>query len=175
VNSCVAGLTAESSGDTSDEMKERLGVLAYVVTTLRSLREFESLPLTVDIYEEGRETTAWEGDALTVLVGNARRFVPGEDSQANVEDGLFEVTVVEDVSKVDLMSDAVAGTLFGRDSKYVTRFRAPALDISLQRAESTRFSLDGEIIEDRELTLYTDPGTVEVAVGEGYDPDPEAR
>ena len=175
VNSCVAGLTAESSGDTSDQMKERLGVFAYVVTTLRSLKEFESLPLSVDIYEGGRETTAWEGDAMTVLVGNARRFVPGEDSQANVEDGRFDVTVVENVSKLDLMSDTVAGTLFGRDSEYVTRFQAPALEITLQQPESIRFSLDGEIVEDNSLSLYTDPETVEVAVGDGYEPDPEAR
>ncbi|WP_232701897.1 diacylglycerol/lipid kinase family protein [Halobacterium wangiae] len=175
VNSCVAGLTAESSGETSDEMKERLGVLAYVLTTLRSVRQFDSLPLSVDVYENGRETTAWEGDAAIVLVGNARRFVPGEDSQANVEDGRFDVTVVEDVSTLDLMGEAVAGTLFGRDSPHVTRFQAPALEIALQNSESTRFSLDGEIVQDRSLSVYTDPGTLEVAVGAGYDPDPDRR
>ncbi|AHG03905.1 diacylglycerol kinase [Halobacterium sp. DL1] len=175
VNSCVAGLTAESSGDTSDEMKERLGVLAYVVATLRSVAEFESLPISVDIYENGREATVWEGNAMTVLVGNARRFVPGEDSQANVEDGRFDVTVVEDVSALDLMGDAVAGRLFGRASEYVTRFHAPALDITLQTPEATQFSLDGEMVEGQSLSVHTDPGRVEVAVGEGYDPDPDRQ
>lgn len=174
-NSCVAGLTAESSGETSDEMKERFGVLAYVVTTLRAVAEFESLPVSVDVYEDGREMTAWTGEALTILVGNARRFVPGEDSQANVEDGKFDVTVVEDVPTLDLMEDAVAERLFGGTSEHVTRFTAPALEITLQNPESTQFSLDGEIVEDHSLSLYTDPATVEVAVGDSYDPHRDER
>ena len=41
VNSCVAGLTAESSVDA--ESKSRLGVLAYVFETLRRVSEFESV------------------------------------------------------------------------------------------------------------------------------------
>jgi YegS/Rv2252/BmrU family lipid kinase len=175
VNSCVAGLTAESSSETSDEMKRRLGVLAYVVTTLRSVSEFDSMPLSVDIFEHGCEETAWEGDALTVLVGNARRFVPREDSQADVEDGRFDVTVVENVSTLDLMEDAIARTLFGAESGHVTRFKAPALEITLQNPDTVRFSLDGEIVEDHSLSLYTDPGTVEVAVGDTYDPNPDDR
>lgn len=175
VNSCVAGLTAESSGETSDEMKQRFGVLAYVVTTLRAVAEFESLPVSVDVYENGRETTAWSGEALTILVGNARRFVPGEDSQANVEDGKFDVTVVEDVSTLDLMEEAVAERLFGGTSEHVTRFKAPALEITLQNPESTQFSLDGEMVEDHSLSLYTDPATVEVAVGDSYDPHRDER
>jgi len=174
VNSCVAGLTAESSGDTSDEMKERLGVLAYVVATLRSVAEFESLPISVDIYENGREATVWEGNAMTVLVGNARRFVPGEDSQANVEDGRFDVTVVEDVSALDLMGDAVAGRLFGRASEYVTRFHAPALDITLQTPEATQFSLDGEMVEGSRCRCTPTPGEWRWP-WEGYDPDPDRQ
>lgn len=175
VNSCVAGLTAESSGETSDEMKRRFGVLAYVITTLRSVAEFESLPIAVEIYENGRETIAWEGDALIVLIGNARRFVPGEDSQANVEDGLLEVTVIENVPTLDLMEDAVAGTLFGKDSQHVTRFRGPAAKTTLQHPESMRFSLDGEIVQRRSLSVDTDPGAIEVAVGDSYEPDPDHR
>lgn len=173
VNSCVAGLTAESSGDTSDEMKRRLGVLAYVVTALRSVGEFESLPLTVDIYENGRETTAWDGEALMVLVGNARRFVAGGETPANAEDGLLDVTVVEDVPALDLMSDAVAGKLFGRDSEHVQRFQAPALEVAMRNPEATRFSLDGEIVQRRSLSMYADPGVVAVAVGDGYEPAPQ--
>jgi YegS/Rv2252/BmrU family lipid kinase len=58
VNSCVAGLTAESSSETPSEMKRQLGVLAYVLTTLRTVSDFESLRLTVDIGDAGQETPA---------------------------------------------------------------------------------------------------------------------
>ncbi len=172
VNSCIAGLTAESSGDTSDDLKRRLGVLAYVVTTLRSVAEFDSLPLAVDVYENGRESTAWAGDAMLVLVGNTRRFVTGGETPANAEDGLLDLTVVEDVGKLDLMGEAVAGKLFGRDSEHVERFQAPALEVTLRDPEVTRFSLDGEIVQRRSLSMHVDPGALEVAVGDGYEPAP---
>lgn len=172
VNSCIAGLTAEASGDTSSDMKSRFGVLAYVVSTLRSVSEFDALPLTVDAYGDGRETTAWEGDALMVLVGNARRFVRGDDTQADVEDGEFEVTVVEDVSTLDAVGEAVTTGLFAADSEHVRRFRAPALEIALRESDTIRFSLDGEILSRNSLTVDTEPGAVEVAVGESYQPDP---
>ncbi|WP_159526341.1 diacylglycerol/lipid kinase family protein [Halobacterium bonnevillei] len=174
-NSCVVGLTAEASGATSDEMKQRLGPLAYVVTTLRALPEFDSLPVSVDVFEDGRERTAWSGDATMVLVGNARRFVWGDDTQADVEDGLFEVTVVEDLSMVDAMSETVSGRLFSGESEHVTRFLAPALDVTIQTPTSARFSLDGEILQRELLSLQTDPGAVEVAVGDDYDPEPRPQ
>lgn len=173
-NSCVAGLTAEASGDTSSDMKRRFGVLAYVVSTLRSVSEFEALPLSVDAYGADGETTAWAGDALMVLVGNARRFVRGDATQAAVEDGEFEVTVVEDVSTLDVMGEAVSSGLLAEDSEHVERFRAPSLEISLRESDEIRFSLDGEILTRQSLTLHTDPATVEVAVGDEYEPDPEA-
>lgn len=174
LNSCVAGLTAEASGDTSSDMKSRLGVLAYVVSTLRSVSEFEALPLSVDAYGDDGETTTWEGDALMVLVGNARRFVRGDDTQADVEDGEFEVTVVEDVSTLDAVGEAVTSGLFAADSEHVRRFRTPALEITLRRSDAIRFSLDGEILTRQSLAVRTDPGVVEVAVGDAYRPDPGA-
>jgi len=173
VNSCVAGLTAESSGDTSDEMKERFGVLAYFVTTLRSVAEFDSLPLAIDVYEDGRETTTWAGDAMLVLVGNARRFVESGETPANAEDGLLDLTVVEDVGTLDLMGDAVAGKLFGSDSENIEQFRAPALEVTMRDPELTRFSLDGEIVQRQSLAMHADTRALEVAVGDGYEPAPE--
>lgn len=173
VNSCVAGVTAEASGDTSSDMKRRLGVLAYVVSTLRSVSDFEALPLTVEAVEAGGETTVWEGDALMVLVGNARRFVTGDETQADVEDGEFEVTVVEGVSTLDVMGEAVVSGLVATDSEHVQRFRAASLEVTHRESAEIRFSLDGEILSRRSLSLTTDPGVLDVAVGDDYQPDPE--
>lgn len=61
LNSCVAGVTAESSSETSSEMKNRFGVLAYVITTLQSVSDFEPLRLAIDIDNGETETTAWTG------------------------------------------------------------------------------------------------------------------
>lgn len=172
VNSCVAGLTSDSSSKTDPDMKDRLGVVAYVVTTLKSMVEFDSMSLTVETEEGGDRSPAWRGDALAVLIGNGRRFAAGGDTQANMEDGLFEVTIVEDVSTLDLMSEAVADQLLGGESDAIVRTRTPSLRIEVHDPQSRQFSLDGEIIERDNLSVDIRPSTLSVAVGEGYQLDP---
>lgn len=172
VNSCVAGLTADSSSETSSAMKERLGVLAYVITTLRSVSEFESPTLTIDS-ERGPGTADWAGEALGVLVGNGRRFTTEGSGQANMEDGMFDVAVIKDVSALDLMGDAVVERLFGRNSPHITRYQSRSLTITVHDQETIRFSLDGEIIQQGQLALHVRPRTLTVRVGDAYDPDPD--
>lgn len=172
VNSCVAGLTSDSSSKTDPDMKDRLGVVAYVVTTLQSMVEFDSMSLTVETEEGGDRSPAWRGDALAVLIGNGRRFAAGGDTQANMEDGLFEVTIVEDVSTLDLMGEAVADQLLGGESDAIVRTRTPSLRIEVHDPQSRQFSLDGEIIERDNLSVDIRPSTLSVAVGEGYQLDP---
>jgi YegS/Rv2252/BmrU family lipid kinase len=176
VNSCIAGLTADSSGETSPEMKSRFGVLAYVITTLRSVAEFDTVHLTVETAQDTPGTDAWRGEAICVLVGNGRRFATGSDTQANMEDGQFEVAVVEDAGTLDLMSDAVVDQLLGEDSSSIERLRASTLTVTVNDPETIRFSLDGEITQERSLTIETRPAALSLAVGDGYDPNPnEAR
>jgi YegS/Rv2252/BmrU family lipid kinase len=172
VNSCVAGLTSDSSSKTDPGMKDRLGVVAYVVTTLQSMVEFDSMSLTVETEEGGDRSPAWRGDALAVLIGNGRRFAAGGDTQANMEDGLFEVTIVEDVSTLDLMGEAVADQLLGGESDAIVRTRTPSIRIEVHDPQSRQFSLDGEIIERDNLSVDIRPSTLSVAVGEGYQLDP---
>jgi YegS/Rv2252/BmrU family lipid kinase len=173
VNSCIAGLTAESSGETSSEMKNRLGVLAYVLTTLRSVADFESLRLTIEGEEIDSTTSDWTGEALGVLIGNGRRFTTEGSSQANMEDGRFDIVVIKDVSAVDLMSDHVVERLFGRESDHIVRSQTPELTITVHNPDAVRFSLDGEMIQTREVTLEVQPRTLSVAVGDTYEPTPE--
>ena len=172
VNSCIAGLTSDSSSKTDPDMKDRLGVVAYVVTTLKSMVEFDSMSLTVKTEEGGDRSPAWRGDALAVLIGNGRRFAAGGDTQANMEDGLFEVTIVEDVSTLDLMGEAVADQLLGGESDAIVRTRTPSIRIEVHDPQSRQFSLDGEIIERDNLSVDIRPSTLSVAVGEGYQLDP---
>ena len=172
VNSCVAGLTSDSSSKTDPGMKDRLGVVAYVVTTLQSMVEFDSMSLTVETEEGGDRSPAWRGDALAVLIGNGRRFAAGGDTQANMEDGLFEVTIVENVSTLDLMGEAVADQLLGGESDAIVRTQTPSIRIKVHDPQSRQFSLDGEIIERDNLSVDIRPSTLSVAVGEGYQLDP---
>lgn len=173
VNSCVAGLTADASHDTSSELKNQLGVLAYLVTTLRSLPEYDSPRLTIDGTTDGTDSAGWSGEALGVLIGNGRRFGAEGGTQADIEDGLFEIAVIQNVSAIDLMSDAVAQRLLGRNEEHVVRFRASTLAITVHDQEAINFSLDGEIVQKRELSFEVRPRALPVAVGDAYDPNPD--
>lgn len=173
VNSCVAGLTANASDETSPDMKSRFGVVAYVITTLRSVSNFESLRLTIDTEAGGDGTAAWTGEAVCVLIGNGRRFTFEADGQADMEDGRFDIAVIKDASAIDLMEDAVIERVFGRDSTHVLRARTQSLTVRTRDPETVRFSLDGEIVQRRELSFDVSPRTLSVAVGEGYEPDPD--
>lgn len=172
VNSCIAGLTADASGATSAELKNRLGVLAYVITTLRSMTTFEGYTLSITIDDGETNATAWEGDVLCVLVGNGRRFTSQGGSQANMEDGLFDVTIIEDVPGIELMGEAVVERLLGKKATHLTRLRASTLDITALDSGPMNYSLDGEMIQARTLSLDTQPEALRIAVGDGYEPDP---
>ncbi|MFC4543835.1 diacylglycerol/lipid kinase family protein [Halosolutus amylolyticus] len=174
VNSCVGGVTAEASSETTSESKAELGVLAYVKNTLDTIGSFDSLPLRLETAAgpNGESARAWEGEALFVFVGNCRRFSGSRAAQANVEDGLFEVTIVEDAATTDLLGGAALEGLFGADSTHIVRRRTPSLVLDSRR-DAVEYSLDGEMLETRTLHLETKPTALRFAVGDGYQPDPD--
>ncbi|MFC6824497.1 diacylglycerol/lipid kinase family protein [Halopelagius fulvigenes] len=168
LNSCVCGLTAEASARTTPEAKRRFGVLAYVLSTLQRTRSFEGLEL--DVRAGSDREPAWSGQALMLLVGNGRRF-PGEGmQQANMEDGLLNVVVVEHAPALDYLTSGAADALLRRDASHLTRLKVPRLVVDA--ATPRQFSLDGEMVEERHLVADCRPGAMRFAVGETYDPSP---
>lgn len=172
LNSAIAGLTADASGSTTPELKDRLGVLAYVVTGLRAVREFEALPLSIEATgPEANET--WTGEAVMALVGNARRFPAEGRSQANCEDGLLEVTIIERTPATDLLEEAALHRLFGDETEHVTHFLASELHVEVREDAPVEFSFDGEMGSHASLTMRTRERVLELCVGEDYEPNPD--
>jgi YegS/Rv2252/BmrU family lipid kinase len=171
VNSCVAGVPADASDDTSDELKQRLGVLAYVLTLLQEVADYGGLDLTLTD-ENGEER--WSGTAATVFIGNVRRASARRVTQANAEDGLFDVTIVEEVPARELLRAAAIERLFGEDDEHITRLLARNITVSVHEDVPVTFSLDGEAVDARTLEFTVRPKALKVRVGEGYRPDPEA-
>lgn len=174
VNSCVCGITAEASGATSSEEKARFGILAYLLKGIEQVTEFDALPLRVELGGREGQPVRWEGEAMFVLVGNCRRFTTARRAQANVEDGEFEVAIIERASASDLAGEAAFGGLFGDDGgEHIVRRRAPSLSIEHREGEAVEYSLDGEMLEAEALEFRTRERALSVAVGEGYRPDPD--
>lgn len=171
VNSCIGGLTAEASADTSSEAKSRLGVLAYVLATLRTAVEFDGLPLHIETV--GSAEADWSGDAAFVLIGNGRRFPAEGRTQADVEDGLLDVTVIEDRPTFDLVGEAAKERLLGAESQNIVRFKARELSVSVLDAEPGTFSLDGEMVSAGALSVTVRERALDLHVGEGYEPHPD--
>lgn len=169
LNSCVGGLTAEASAKTSPAHKRRLGVLAYVLTTLSVARDFEALKLHVAVGPN--RDPVWAGDALMLLVGNGRRFLGERLGQANMEDGLLNVVIIEDAPRLDYLSKGAADRLLRRDASHLTRVRTSHLHV-VHEGAPVQFSLDGEMIEANELTVDSRPGAMRFLVGASYDPSP---
>ncbi len=175
VNSCVCGITAEASGATSSEEKDRFGILAYLLKGIEQVAEFDALPLRVELGGGEGQPVRWEGEAMFVLVGNCRRFTTARRAQANVEDGEFEVAIIERAPASDLAGEAAFGGLFGDEGNdAVVRRRAPSLSIEHRDGEAVEYSLDGEMLAAEALEFRTHDRALSVAVGDGYRPDPDA-
>ncbi|AQL44558.1 diacylglycerol kinase [Halorientalis sp. IM1011] len=177
LNSAICGLTADASADTDPESKSELGVLAYVVETLRTAADFDGVPLEIEAFGEVGGETEWSGTAVLLLVGNARCFPARGRSQADVEDGLFDVTVVEErpgSNLADLARTTMLERVLGTDADDVTRLRAPALSVTVAEDDPATFSLDGELRTTSAVHLRTEPSAVQLPVGTAYQPDPES-
>lgn len=171
VNSCVGGLTADASSDTSSDLKERFGVLAYVVNTLRALSEFEEFSLS--LADPDGEGPLWEGEAVCVLVGNARCVGDERVVPADMEDGALDVTIVEAMPPAELLETATAYRLFGDDRDAVTRLQTPMVEVAVEADEAFQFSLDGEMLRTDHLSAGVRPRACTLCVGSDYDPHPE--
>ena len=171
VLSAIAGLPADASTDTTGDLKRRFGSLAFVIEGVQEALEFDGLRVEVDADSTDGET-AWEGEALAVLIGNVRRFV-GAGGQANVEDGMLEVAIVEQMPAREAVAEAIEQRLLHRDTSHVTRFEASRLDVISLDGEPVTFSLDGERRAFERARIGVLPRALRVRVGEGYEPDPD--
>jgi len=163
--SCIAGLPADASTGTPDELKERFGTLAFLAAGARETVAFDGMDVRVDAPDE-----SWVGEATCVLVGNARKFVE-EGGQADMEDGRLDVVVAEAMPAPDLAVEAAIHRLLGEGTEGVTHFRASELRVASDDGPVT-FSLDGETATHERIDLRVLPRALDVRVGDGYDPTP---
>jgi diacylglycerol kinase family enzyme len=167
--SCVAGLTADASLAASSDLKARFGTLAFLVSGAQEAIEFDGLDITVEAVGKDGPFT-WSGTATGLLVGNARRFIE-RGGQADMEDGLLDVAIVEQMPPGNLVAEAIGHRLLATETDGVTHVRATALSIE-SRGEPVTYSRDGEVTEHERLSIDVRERLLDLRVGPTYDPDP---
>ncbi|WP_195156685.1 diacylglycerol kinase family protein [Haloarcula sp. CBA1127] len=168
--SCIAGLPADASVSTSGDLKERFGTLAFLLTGAQEALRFDGLDITIAAVGEDGPFT-WSGEATCLLVGNARKFV-AEGGQANMEDGLLDVAIVEQMPTGNLVAEAIGQRLLALDTDGVTHVRADEITVD-GHDEAITFSRDGELSTHEMLSLSVRETTLTLRVGPGYEPDPQ--
>ncbi|WP_324663277.1 diacylglycerol/lipid kinase family protein [Haloarcula sediminis] len=167
--SCIAGLPAEASLAAASDLKARFGTLAFLVTGAQEAIEFDGLDITIEAVGEDGPVT-WSGSATCLLVGNARKFVE-RGGQADMEDGLLDVAIVEQMPTGNLVAEAIGHRLLATDTEGVTHVRATELSVD-GHGEPVTFSRDGEVTDHECLDIHARERTLDLRVGSSYDPDP---
>jgi lipid kinase YegS len=147
LNVSSGGIGAETTAETSDELKAVLGPLAYAITGVRKLTSLESMRLVLSGAGDRIEC-----EALIFAVGNARTTGGGNllTPRASLTDGLLDVCIVEAMpvtSLLPLLLKMRNGEHLGEDG--VRYLQAPAVTITSPCPVSV--NVDGEPMSESRL------------------------
>ncbi|MGI8766162.1 MAG: diacylglycerol/lipid kinase family protein [Gemmatimonadaceae bacterium] len=140
LNVSTGGVAAEVTAETSTELKDMLGPLAYAITGVRKLSQLE--PTAMRFNGPGFQLSC---RCLLFAVGNARTTGGGSvlTPRASITDGLIDLCVVEDMPVTDLMPLLLklrSGEHIGADGVHYVQL--PELTIKAENAVSA--NVDGE-------------------------------
>jgi diacylglycerol kinase (ATP) len=155
---CVLSAGFDSRvNDRANRMTWPRGRMRYNLAILAELGVFKPVPFVIELDGERIET-----EAMLVAVGNAKSYGAGMQicPDAEVDDGLLDVTVLGPVSKPAFLRafpKVFKGT--HRDHPAVTMRRAKVVSIA---AEDVTVYADGEYIGELPITCETVPGAVRI-------------
>lgn len=132
VNVFSFGIFTTTSQRTSDESKQRLGRLAYLLEGAKELRSIHDVPLRVTADGGTFETSVYMALVFNGETAGGFRLAP----EASIRDGLFDCLLLERQPGVQPVL-AMAEYLMGGRSRAVRHLRAARLDIVSPADEPT--------------------------------------
>lgn len=152
------GLDAAMIADSSEQLKARLGWLAYVPSIARHLSDRGR---RVSLRVDGRAARHRRVKAL--IIGNFGRLHGGIDlmPQAAADDGLLDVVVLEPSGRVTGWLAVLVRLLMRRDGGGISRYRGRSVQIRTRRA--VPLELDGDAYRTANtLSVQVKPGALVV-------------
>jgi diacylglycerol kinase (ATP) len=156
---CVLGAGFDSRvNDRANRMSWPRGRMRYNIAMVAELGVFSPLPFRLTFDDD----EPWETEAMLVAVGNAKSYGAGMliCPDADLTDGLIDVTVIGQVSKPELLKTfpkVFKGTHVNHPA--VTMRRAKV--VRLESAGVTAYA-DGEFLADLPITCECVPGAVQI-------------
>lgn len=136
------GLFTDVSYETSQDVKNVLGHLAYILEGMKKLTEIKSYPMKV----ESEEMTV-EGNFLFGMVTNSIsvggfRNITGK--HVHLDDGVFEVTLIKTPQNILELNEIIQAVIAGKseNNKYFYQFRSKA--VKFISGDPVAWTLDGE-------------------------------
>ena len=136
------GLFTDVSYETSQDVKNVLGHLAYILEGMKKLTEIKSYPMKV----ESEEMTV-EGNFLFGMVTNSTsvggfRNITGK--HVHLDDGVFEVTLIKTPQNILELNEIIQAVIAGKseNNKYFYQFRSKAVKFIAD--DPVAWTLDGE-------------------------------
>ncbi len=170
INVAAGGLGADISSAADGEMKERWGKLAYLRASLETFQSFEVREVKIILDGEERVLRA-----ANIAIGNCRYAGGGwlAAPQANPEDGLLDLVVIEDLGLEQTLALAPAALAesgyLGKEGVYSARAKEIRIETS---PGGLTFDADGETIGDEPASFSVIPHALKVVVGPDYTPEP---
>jgi diacylglycerol kinase family enzyme len=156
VNVASAGLAPIAARE-AHGLKSALGPFAYAVGAL--LAGLRAAPVATHVDIDGERI--FEGRAWQVAVALTGAFGGGAEVEADPADGRFDVVVIEAGSRLRLIVHGY-GLRAGRVEEQSGVLSADGKRIEVEADGG--FNIDGELVEERRLTLELEPGAFELAV-----------
>ena len=154
VNVATGGFGTEVTTETPEELKRTFGRVAYLMT---GIARFSSLRSASGRFHG--DGFAWEGEFLTLGIGNARLAGGGHAlcPDALLDDGLVDVAILPAPEEGALAE--VLGTLFrdGRAGLENAAIRARVPELWVSADHGMTLNLDGEPIQGSEFHIQVVP------------------
>lgn len=156
------GAFTEASYATSHEMKKKLGYSAYIVAGIKSLGSIRSYKVKVTTDSLTVEDSFIYGMVTnSVSVGGFKGIV---GKQVQLDDGLFEVTLVRKPKNPNEMNSIISG-LLNKEHKTDMIYSFTTDKIKFESEESISWTLDGEFGgEEKEVEIINRKNEFEIAV-----------
>lgn len=162
VNVATGGVGAEITTETSDEMKDSLGRLAYLLTGLTRFQDIRGAEGTVRAPD-----LDWEGTFFALAVGNGRQAGGGLElfPAARVDDGLLDVLILPEIASERRARTLVALLREGpAAAERVLSVQTPWLEVDVP--EGLQVNLDGEPLDGTSFRFEVDEGALRFHLGD---------